>query len=79
VVDSLVDFGVAEPQACGLLVEGDFCRIYRLDLYKEAVYRFACVGQFNLPRNYADFCLFPNIMEQMQLLKSLVDKTANNI
>ncbi|KAI8364516.1 hypothetical protein EDC96DRAFT_203187 [Choanephora cucurbitarum] len=79
IVNSLVDFGVVEPQACGLLVEGDLCQVYRLDLYKEAVYRFVCVGQFNLPRNYIDFCLFPSIMEQMLLVKSLIDKTANNI
>ncbi|KAL1936343.1 hypothetical protein VTP01DRAFT_477 [Rhizomucor pusillus] len=74
--DALMEASVSHPKVCGLLDEGERCKMFLLELKCEAVYVMTELNAFRLVTDIRDLVLLPSIISCLMQLKRIIMTTA---
>ncbi|KAF9156854.1 hypothetical protein BG015_000032 [Linnemannia schmuckeri] len=78
-IDRMLEAGVVEPTAVGILVQGSRCAVSLLTLEKEAIYLHRSVGVFQIPTSNIQLGLLLAALGPLATAKATVKKTFDAI
>ncbi|CAO3638230.1 unnamed protein product [Cunninghamella blakesleeana] len=78
-LNSLLNIEIECLVVCGLCVDGFVCKLYKLDIPFNEIYRLIEIDSFQLPRNMDDLVKTRSILISFFNIKDIIDTTAKNL